>query len=89
MLNRKSQVNYLSVIDVTRYKDFLKLVALLCNMLKDRVDATRASRNLPTFNKYGSRYVYSVMQPAAHPVGCTLFRNHKQSNGYSYPKRRR
>lgn len=26
------------------------------------------------------------MQPPAHPVGCTLFRNHKQSIGYSYPE---
>lgn len=52
------------------------------------VDATSESRNLPTFNKYGSRYVYNVMQSPqpAHPVGCTLFRNHKQSNGYDDPK---
>jgi len=33
------------------------------------------------------RWHYATAEPIqAHPVGCTLFRNHKQSNGYAIPK---
>lgn len=76
-----------------KYKDFsrLSLVYAALQYVKGYEHLVLTQRASPETYRVLISMVHatcSIMQSPqpAHPVGCTLFRNHKQSNGYDDPK---